>query len=564
MHTGRLTSLTRLHDPSTGQDIGMINQKELATYFGLTKPKLCAASVAYNKASNPDGSEDENEVGSESCQEEEGRGGFDDDGDNESKGLLALWRFDEDLGAVIKDITNNNIRGVIKGKDFSLQDFKGDCPMELEDKWGKKLSQQKYLQLNADNVVMTEKKEWFRKELKAFTFEVWFYSQFDKGILLSTSDESLMVMFKNRRYVVFTGQTKMVPDIDIPIDIEDWNHIALCIDTVAKQLFLYHNGRLILKRSDLDVNIKNIGKGTLMIAPQFTGRMTELRLWKKAKDEEQVRGNLTTPLSIVNEQAAVVIVNIKRPVLDKTKRQSTVEEAKISSTPTVEEAEHPAFAGSMNFDFGAPMESGDHQDNNWGFGLTLTEVEDTQNWGAAATEALDHPTLKTEEHKDFGSFIPEPPQPTDSISSAWGLDPPPQPHTNHSEELPSDHPSLKVASPLLTHDNPTTSPRSGFQDSQPPTSKPSPDLKKPQGIIDGKIFSGIKYNSNMYYTESIENMLASQFNSLANQSAFIQKFISLYLNVVKRVRGHYLKDEYDTSLHLLDRLLTSTKEVPTT
>ena len=65
--------------------------------------------------------------------------GFDDEDDNECVGLVALWRFDEDLCPTVKDTSSNGLHGTIKGDRFMWEDFRGDCPMELEDAWGKVL-----------------------------------------------------------------------------------------------------------------------------------------------------------------------------------------------------------------------------------------------------------------------------------------------------------------------------------------------------------------------------------------------------------------------------------------
>ena len=68
-------------------------------------------------------------------------GGFnDDEGEDECQGLLALWRFDENSCPEIKDTSDNNISGVIKGDKYSWETFRGDNPMESEDKWGKVLN----------------------------------------------------------------------------------------------------------------------------------------------------------------------------------------------------------------------------------------------------------------------------------------------------------------------------------------------------------------------------------------------------------------------------------------
>ena len=68
---------------------------------------------------------------------EEQMGGFDDEEDNECVGLLTLWRFAEDACPQVKDTTDNHIDGTIKGNNYRFEPFRGDCPMESEDKWGK-------------------------------------------------------------------------------------------------------------------------------------------------------------------------------------------------------------------------------------------------------------------------------------------------------------------------------------------------------------------------------------------------------------------------------------------
>ena len=56
---------------------------------------------------------------------------------NECLDLLFLWRLDKDTFPVLADTTERRINGVIKGQGYKWEQFRGDCPLEFEDKWGK-------------------------------------------------------------------------------------------------------------------------------------------------------------------------------------------------------------------------------------------------------------------------------------------------------------------------------------------------------------------------------------------------------------------------------------------
>jgi hypothetical protein len=155
------------------------------------------------------------------------------------------------------------------------------------------------LSLGPDTFIRTERKDWNKREMKQFTFECWFKTSQDKGIILSTSDENLLLLFKNGRYCCLLNQQKYSPDVDVPIETGKWNHLAIVLDTQNSSIHLYHNGARIMKKSEISIGLKSMGRNYLLIFAQLSGSVTEVRLWKIAKSEEQVKANLRTPLSIV-------------------------------------------------------------------------------------------------------------------------------------------------------------------------------------------------------------------------------------------------------------------------
>lgn len=155
------------------------------------------------------------------------------------------------------------------------------------------------LAIGPDTFIRTERKDWHKKEMKQFTFECWYRTTQDKGIVLSSSDENLLLLFKNGRYCCLLNQLKYTPDVDAPIETGRWNHLALVLDCQHNSMHLYHNGTCIMKKTEINVGLKSVGRNYLLIFAQLSGSVTEVRLWKIAKTEDQVKANLRTPLSIV-------------------------------------------------------------------------------------------------------------------------------------------------------------------------------------------------------------------------------------------------------------------------
>ena len=108
-------------DERSACSLGVFNGKDIGSVLGTAKPRMVANAQDLDS--------------SMVSVEEEGEGGFQDPEDD-SYGLLALWRFEQDTAAVVKDTTENCLQGIVKGKNYDWEELYGS-PMEQEDKWGK-------------------------------------------------------------------------------------------------------------------------------------------------------------------------------------------------------------------------------------------------------------------------------------------------------------------------------------------------------------------------------------------------------------------------------------------
>ena len=263
-----------------------------------------------------------------------------------------LWRFDEDLCPEIKDTTDNDIRGLIKGSSFSFESFRGDNPMEEEDKWGKQVNEPHYLEIKSDTHIMTEKKEWSRREVKQLCFEMWYLPKEDKGILLSTSDESIILMYKNCKYILMINQQKVaVSEHNIKLNV--WHNVSLHVNSLDRSLQMYHNGVSVIDEKEMEIQMKKVNKGHLMVVPQFNGSICEVRLWKRCRPLDEVKSNLYTPLSIVSEKMNIIVINIKQ---------------KNSNKEDIHKEEY-------NFAF-----SDDPEDGAWAFATPTNDVPTQDDW----------------------------------------------------------------------------------------------------------------------------------------------------------------------------------------
>lgn len=126
----------RVLDQTSNQQFNLVNGKDVLGFMGFSKTRPPASNVIVgagesNSAPAAPGISDANEDS-----DTEADGGFKQE-DEECSGLLFLWRMDEDVCPQIKDTTERRINGVIKGSSYKWERFRGDCPLESEDKWGK-------------------------------------------------------------------------------------------------------------------------------------------------------------------------------------------------------------------------------------------------------------------------------------------------------------------------------------------------------------------------------------------------------------------------------------------
>ncbi len=390
--------------------------------------------------------------------------------------------------------------------------------------------------------------------------------------MLSSSDESVIVMFKKGKYTLIVNKNKIAPEIDHIIKNDVWNHLALSLNAKDKTVRLFHNGKMIVNLDDVEVNLKKIGKTSLMICPEFTGRITEIRLWKKAKDIDDVKSNMTTPLSIVSEQTAMIIISIKKPTDSKTKQPEDTS------------------MNNVGFDFGSVIDVQPKDDgggfDNWNFGSPSTNPTPEDDWGNKSSK-VKSPDIK-ESKKD--SFQAE----NDQISmkrTTMKLNKQDSPVALTTLPNVASEPSGLISGPNneahpeanawgISISKPTSlgSDSDGWGLKSAPTQiRPSKEIKDTdnlsgksgsnKGYLDQSqnkqwsLFQNKRFQPAMYFDENIEHLFNSQFNTADNPNAFQQKLSSLLLNVVKKCRGLYLHEDYENAIKLVDRVFMLFKNV---
>ena len=522
----------RLLGVEKGGCIGLINYKDIITYIGYSKHKMITSGYLQADES------EEAPVGSE----DEAVGFNNEDDDDECKGLIALWRFDDDVAPEVKD-TTDTIRGVIKGSNYSVEAFRGDNPMEEEDKWGKSVSEPRYLEVADGTHVTTEKKEWYHKEVKQFCFEVWFMPSAEKGILLSTHDEMIILMFKSMKYVLMVNKQKVSIE-NHSIEINKWNNVSLSLNGSSQELALHHNGKKISDTKEgVDINLKKITKNVLMVIPQFSGRISEVRMWKRVRSTDEVVENLHTPLSIVNEKTSVVIININnRKKVDK-------------------ETEGGKEIGEI--DIGGISDKND--DDMWNFDLPPTDGNNDVKPVSLAQSKVD------KKREESGGFDVDPvksfKEEVERSQSKERMDEE-QDGEEREKEVGEERKGGEdqqgfdiVASGQEVEDNGW-----GFsipQDNKVKQDQPSDnklDLdefnkydKKAQSI-----FKDSQFNDSMY--SHIDSIDFEIYSKTFDSNTMIQKLSSVCSSTVKNMRALYLSDRFSESLALCDRVLDDTKQ----
>lgn len=347
------------------------------------------------------------------------------------------------------------------------------------------MSDQHYLELEGGTHLKTERPDWSKKELKSFTFEIWFCPREEKGILLSSSDCSLMLMYRSGRFSCIVNKNKLAPETEHRVKLNCWQHVCLSLNPKEKRASLFHDGKLLLSAENIDFTLKKVGKQHLLVAPEFKGSLTEVRLWRRAKEIDDVKANINVPLSVVSEKGAAVIITVKRP----------------SDSPQ-------NFTGLQeDFDFG---------DLGLGDGDTsLSGPSDNWNFGDFSSRA------GNEGQESFiDSGIAE--KKIGGDNDRWGI----------------SGPKEEVITP-----------------------KDSLALRQEQSETIISLFGKFKFLPTLSSNDSLESQYQSQFSSISNQSAFLQKLSSLYLLTIKKSRSSYLRDDFDSALHLIEKIFSLVKEV---
>lgn len=377
-------------------------------------------------------------------------------------------------------------------------------------------------------------------------------------------------MFKKGKYSLIVNKNKIVPEFDHTIKNGTWTHVAVSLSSKDKTVRLFNNGKMIVNLSDVEVNLKKIGKTSLMVFPEFTGRITEIRLWKRAKDLEDVKSNMTTPLSIVSEQTAMIIISIKNPNDLKSK---TAENALGNDTGidfgNINDVQPKDTAGFDNWNFGSGANA--ISEDDWGNGTQKTKVhEKNENRKASAGHEKEQRSPKskttltekvqplvqkstTSDHNKFSEpLVKGPSNDTPVEENAWGINIPEQQPT----KVEIDGWGIKVEP---TEIQPKLE---AWENASPPKElKVTSEKTTPNPSRGWTLFKSRQFQPAMYFDENVDHYFASQFTSVENPNAFQQKLSSLLLNVVKKCRTLYLREDFSGALKLVDQVFKLFKDV---
>ena len=347
-------------------------------------------------------------------------------------------------------------------------------------------------------------------------------------------------MFKKGKYTCIFNKHKIVPEGDYYVDTEVWNHLAISIQPKDKSVLIVHNGQTIYNSSEIEVSLQKLGKTTLMICPEFSGKITEVRMWKRAKDAEEIRSNQTTPLSIVSEQSAMVIINLKKPGEVKNKQAEPVNDADFNIGNIVD-VQPQESAGFDNWNFGAPSPAVDSNDN-WGISQP-SDVRQSEN--ATEVHVKEDSALKAEQKKLTEEIDPK------------------SPPLKHSPQLQSkpvkeSSPSNSFKPDFTIEDNSANDPDDPWQipKQQPHSNKPIETSPKTSGL-----FKKHQFAASVTQIPAYHSKVTSILEDLDNQSNLLQRLSSELLVAAKACRSLNAKELYDEACAVTDVVFSSVKNV---
>jgi Concanavalin A-like lectin/glucanases superfamily len=376
---------------------------------------------------------------------------------------------------------------------------------ERYSKFTKTVSEQYCLVLEDDTYLSTEKKEWHRKEVKEFCFEMWFNTSSSTGNLLYAGDGKIKLYFKDGKISCTVNKQDIPIDTSHEVRRDVWTHIALSLNVKEKSVCVYLDGKAILNKLGVNINIKKLGHDYLAVASQFEGKVTEIRFWKRAKNFEEVKSNMRTPLSVVGDESVMVVINIKKPGNE--------------GPQTI------PIGSDIDFDFG---------DIN-----VIPETRGVDNWNFEAPDEWVNKEQPTDEPRvESKSSVKD--QKKESLKS--------------KRELP------------IQQNNPQSHNSSNFNQetskiAQTPKALISPPVQIHHPIAPQPIFSGLTFLKSIQILDPIDSQYTSLFASITDQHAFLHGISSLLLNIVKKSRYLYFKDDFESALRLVDRVFELTKDV---
>lgn len=298
-------------------------------------------------------------------------------------------------------------------------------------------------------------------------------------------------------------------DISHSISTDTWNHFALSLHPVEGLIDMFHNGKPVLSQSEVQFSLKKLGKSSLMVTPDFQGKVTEIRLWKRRKNEEDIKANMSTPLSIVSEKTALVIINIKKPGDTKNKEENT------------EEAPQPDF----NFDFG--LDATGTEGDAWD--IPPPDQPDSPS----QTEKTMKKDKKTDlEYIDINSV-------KNTIKDSLDRVKEPSPQKQQLKEIPEEEALAQFS-------------QEGFGTSDPlPSFDTTPQTIEPQQSSQPELYFPTDQIHPQYLQEEPSNLSAATLqealtsNDTLPANKFRQLISSVLLVTIKKIRSSIFRNRFD-------------------
>ena len=216
-----------------------------------------------------------------------------EDWEGDEPGLVSYWRFDEREGTQINDFTHNSNHGVIHGATWVVPESKPPIAREIH----------RVLQFDGidDYIDIGASPHLYLNE--RITIEAWVKPE-------EKESGQATILSKGYRNFEFKidDEGKLSLDLeadhhtDSIIETGQWMHLAATYDATVRQpqIKLYLNGRLVAEHSR-DISIQNddtplqIGQRPIeegMGFGHFKGEMAEIRLWNRARSEDEIRTSM--------------------------------------------------------------------------------------------------------------------------------------------------------------------------------------------------------------------------------------------------------------------------------